>query len=128
MCEARVDSIFGCRVGWNFSDVGTSSRVESSRDARGEGNIATNEIKTNKQCVGFIYYIQRKSTVPSEWRYSYNDECDVKQTIQCNPIQSTTDEIFTRDDALNGVIAVDDDEMSKRLGEEDVVRSTRGKV
>jgi hypothetical protein len=48
--------------------------------------------------------------------------------MQSNPIQSTTDEIFTRDDALNGVIAVDDDEMSKGLGEEDVVRSTRGKV
>lgn len=42
--------------------------------------------------------------------------------------KSTTDEIFTRDDALNGVIAVDNDEMSKRLGEEHVVRSTRGKV
>ena len=84
--------------------------------------------KTNKQCEGFIYYsanLRWYLTILVQRMHAARSSHDL---IECNPIQSTTDEIFTRDDALNGVIAVDDDEMSKGLGEEDVVRSTRGKV
>ena len=82
--------------------------------------------KTNKQCEGFIYY-----SANLRWYLTIlvqRTRCEADDSMQSNPIQSTTDEIFTRDDALNGVIAVDDDEMSKGLGEEYVVRSTRGKV
>ena len=119
--ELILISIFGFSVGWKAQSVsdGTSSRVN---DARGEGKHC--DANENKQTMHRVYLLQRKS---SEYRYSYNAG-GVKRAIQSNPIVSTTDEIFTRDDALNGVIAVDDDEMSKGLGEEDVVRSTRGKV